>query len=140
MAAHLTVQAAHAIDCPAAVYSQVSHVEWLRCVVRVLASQCQQIVEGNAERLCGMLAQVLPDEGRRKAVKSGCHGRVSCKKIARPGDGQRDLKGTPRLCHVTSGAFQDGKGRMPFIQVTDLRLDAQRTEQSPAADPKEQFL
>jgi len=29
---------------------------------------------------------------------------------------------------------------MPFIQVTDFRLDANRTKQSPSANPQEQFL
>ncbi|MGD0183471.1 MAG: hypothetical protein ABSC15_26990, partial [Terriglobales bacterium] len=28
----------------------------------------------------------------------------------------------------------------PFIQVTDLRLNAERTEQSPAANPQKHFL
>ena len=29
---------------------------------------------------------------------------------------------------------------MPFIEMTDLRLDTQRVEQSPSADPEQQFL
>src|SRR5487761_1161780 len=32
------------------------------------------------------------------------------------------------------GAFQDGEGRMAFIQVADFRLDAERVEQPPSAD------
>jgi hypothetical protein len=29
---------------------------------------------------------------------------------------------------------------MPFIQVTDFRLDAERAEQPPSADPEKQLL
>ena len=49
--AHLPVQAAHAIDRPAAADGQIRHVERLRRVVRVLAAQGQQIVKGDAELL-----------------------------------------------------------------------------------------
>jgi hypothetical protein len=40
--------------------------------------------------------------------------------------GQRDFEGLPGLFHETAGALQHGEGRMPFIQVTDFRLDAER--------------
>ena len=39
-----------------------------------------------------------------------------------------------------AGSLQNGKGGMPFIQVTNLRLDAQGHEQSPSADAEEHFL
>jgi len=42
--------------------------------------------------------------------------------------------------HEAAGALQHGKGRMPFIQVTDLWLDAKRGKQSPSADPEEYLL
>ena len=29
---------------------------------------------------------------------------------------------------------------MPFVQVTDFRLDAERSEQPPSANPEKQFL
>ena len=51
--AHLPVQATHAIDRPAPADRQIGHVETLRRVVRVLAAQGQQIVEGDAELLLG---------------------------------------------------------------------------------------
>ena len=49
-------------------------------------------------------------------------------------------KGCPVSSMKAAGALQHGKGRMPFIQVTDFRLDAERAQQSPAANPKQQFL
>jgi hypothetical protein len=42
--------------------------------------------------------------------------------------------------HEIAGAFQYREGRMPFIQVTDFRVDAKCSEQAPAADPEKQFL
>jgi hypothetical protein len=55
-------------------------------------------------------------------------------------DGQRDFEGLPRLFHEASRAFQHGEGRVPFVQVTDLRLDPQRAQHPPSANPQKQFL
>ena len=138
--AHLPVQAAHAIHRPAPADGQIGHVESLRRVVRVLAAKGQQIVECNAELLLGIPTEVLLDEGRSETVKAGGHRRVGGEEVPRSRDGQRDFEGLPGLFHEVAGAFQHGEGRMPFIQVTDLRLDAERAEQPPSADPEQQFL
>ena len=50
------------------------------------------------------------------------------KRLPGSSDGQRDFEGLPGLFHETSGALQHGKGRMPFIQMADLRLDAERMQ------------
>lgn len=92
LATHLSMQTAHAIDRPASAHSQIRHVERLGSVIAVAASQSQQIVEGNAECLRGIFAEVLSDQGRRKTVKSGRHRRVGREEIARPGDGEGDLE------------------------------------------------
>ena len=68
------------------------------------------------------------DEGRSKAVKAGGHRRVGGEEVARSRDGQRDFEGLPGLFHEAPGAFQHGEGRMPFIQMTDFRLDAKRAQ------------
>ena len=65
---------------------------------------------------------------------------MSGEEVARSSDGQRDFEGLRGLLHEAAGTFQHGKGRMPFIQMTDFRLEAKRTKQSPSADPKDQFL
>ena len=80
------------------------------------------------------------DERRSETVKAGGHRRVRGEEVARPGDGQRDFKWLPGLLHETAGAFQHREGRMAFIQMADFRLDAERREQSPSADPEQQFL
>ena len=78
----------------------------------------------NAEFLLRIPAEVLLDEGRSETVKARSHRRVGGKKVPGTRDGQRDFEGLPVFFHETSGTLQDGKGRMPFIQVTDFRLDA----------------
>ena len=140
MPAHLSVQAAHAIDRPASADRQIGHVEVLRRVVRVLAAQRQQIVERDAELLPGVAAEAVLDQGRSETVEAGGHRRVRGEEIARARDGQRDLEGLPGRLHETPRAFQHGERRMPFIQVADLRLDAERgaataIRRSPAPAP-----
>ena len=75
-----------------------------------------------------------------ETVKSGGHCRVGGEEVSRSSDRQCDFEGLRGLLHETAGAFQHGKGRMPFIQMTDFRMDAKRTKQPPSADPEEQLL
>jgi hypothetical protein len=82
----------------------------------------------------------LLDEGGRETVKTGGHCRVRSEEIARSCDRQCDCEGLPGLFHEVARTFQDGKRRVPLIQVTDLRLDPERAEQPPSADPEEQLL
>jgi hypothetical protein len=63
------MQAAHAIHRPAAANGQISHVETFRCVVRILAAQGQQVVEGNSEFFLRITAEVLLDERRSETIK-----------------------------------------------------------------------
>ena len=97
-------------------------------------------MERDAELLLGIAAQVLLDERGGEAVEPRSHGRVGGEDVACSRDGQCDFEGLPGLLHEAAGAFQHRKGRMPFIQVADLRLDAKRGKQSPSADPKEHLL
>ena len=77
---------------------------------------------------------------RCETVEAGGYCGVGGEEVPCPGDDQRDFEGLSGLFHEGSGPFQHGEGRMPFIQMTDLRLDAKRTEQSPSADPEYQLL
>ena len=95
---------------------------------------------GNAEFLLGITTEVLLDESRSETVKAGGHCRVGGEEVPRSRDGQRDFERLRGLLHETAGALQHGKGRMPFVQVTDFRLDAECGEQPPAANPEKQFL
>ena len=119
---------------------QIGHVESLRRVVRVPAAKGQQIAERDAEFLLRISAKVLFDESRSEQIKAGGHWRVGGEEVPRSRGGQRDFEGLPGFFHKISGTLQHGEGRMSFIQVTDFRLDAQRAEQSPAANPEKHFL
>ena len=138
--ADYAMQTAHPIHRPAAADCQIGHVETLRRVARILAAQGQQILKGDAEFLLGMTAEVLFDECRRETIEAGGHCRVSGEEITRSCGRQCDFEGLPCLFHEVVGALQNGERRMAFIQMTDFRLDAQRTKQPPSADPEEQFL
>src|SRR5271157_2379835 len=94
----------------------------------------------NAQILFRIPPKVSLDEGRIETVKAGGHGRVGGEEITRAGNRQGHFERLPGLLHEVAGAFQDGERRVPFIQVADLRLDAERAEQPPSADPEEQFL
>ena len=48
--------------------------------------------------------------------------------------------GFPILLHESAGTFQQGEGRMPFIEMADFRLDAEGIEQSPSAQPEHDLL
>ena len=95
---------------------------------------------GNAKLFLGVPTKVLLDESRSEAVKARSHRSVRGEKVARSRDGQRDFKRLPGLIHESPGSFQNGERRMPFIQVADFRLDAERMKQSPSADSQHQFL
>src|ERR1039458_6751171 len=86
------------------------------------------------------MTEVLFDEGRSETIKARGHCRVSGEQVPRSRDGQRDVEWLPGFFHETSGTLQHSERRMPFIQVTDFRLDAQRAEQPPSANPEQQFL
>src|ERR1019366_1045712 len=105
-----------------------------------LATESEQIGECQAELLLGVTAEVLFDERRSEAVEASSHCRVRGEQVPRSGDGQRDFEWLPGLLHEAERALQDGEGRVPFIQVTDLGLDAERPEQAPSADPEQEFL
>src|SRR5204863_9893840 len=65
---------------------------------------------------------------------------MGSEEVPRTSDGQRDFEGLRGLLHETAGAFQHGKGGMPFIQMTNFRPNAKRTKQAPSANPEQQFL
>ena len=49
-------------------------------------------------------------------------------------------EGLPRLLHEAAGALKDDKGRMPLVQVADVRFQFQGLEEPPSADAEEYLL
>src|ERR1039457_2654518 len=140
MPADFTMQTAHAIHRAAATDGQIGHVETFRRVVRILAAQGQQTMEADAELFSSIMTEVLFDEHWSETIKARSHRRVGREYISRPRGSQRHFERLRVLLHETAGALQHSKGRMTFIQVTDIRLDAERSKQSPTADPKQHLL
>ena len=138
--ADFPMQAADAVDGPAAAQGQVSHVEILRGVVRILPAQGQQIVDGKAQLFPRVATKETFDKGGRETIKTGRHRRVGGEEVARPRGGQRDLERLPVLLHEIARAFQHGESRVPFVQVTDFGFEAQGGQQPPSAHAEQQFL
>lgn len=86
------------------------------------------------------MGEVLFDESRSETDKPGGYCGVDSEEVSCSRGGQGDIEGLPGLFHETAGAFQYGEGCMPFVQVTDFRLEAQCIKQSPSTDPEQQFL
>ena len=74
----------------------------------------------------GIIAQMLPDQIRREAIKAGFHRGVGRKEIAGPGHLERHLKRLPGRLHEIQGSFQYGEGGVAFIQVANFGIQSQR--------------
>src|SRR6185312_10098055 len=116
------------------------HVEVLGRIARVRTPQCQQIVHRNAQFLSNVVPESVFDESWCKVVEPRGHCRMRGKEIARPSHCERDLEGLSTPVHETPRSLQRGERRMSFVEVTYLRFDAQRCEQSPASDAEHHLL
>ena len=88
----------------------------------------QQIVQWNAETLLGIGAEISLDEGWGETIKAGRYRRVGSEKVSARVVASATSKDWRCLLHETAGAFEHGEGRMPFIQVTYFRSEAERGE------------
>ena len=78
----MAVQAADAVDGPAATQGQVRHVERLGGVVRIRTPERQQILETDAKGLSHMSPQLLFDKGRGEPIETGCDRRMGGEEVA----------------------------------------------------------
>jgi hypothetical protein len=56
---------------------------------------------------------------RSEAVEANSHHRVGGEKVSRSCGGQCNFERLPSLVHESPGSFQNGKRRMPFIEIAD---------------------
>ncbi len=140
--ADFPVQPAYSVHRSASPDGKISHVETLRRVIRILAAQGHQVLKGYAKLLLRIPFQILLDQGRRETVKAGGDRRVSgVKRFSRAGGGQsRPSKGCPVSRMKVEARLQNGERGVSFVEMTDFRPDAERTEQPPAAYPQQHFL
>ena len=99
-----------------------------------------KFVKCYTERLLSITAEVSFDELRCETVEARGYRGVGGEQIARSRDRQCYIEAVPGRLHETPRAFQHGERCVPFIQVANLRLDAERGKEPPAADPKDQLL
>ncbi len=140
VAAHLPVQAAHAVHRAAPADGEIRHVEGLRGVVRPLPPEGQQVGERDAELPLRVVAKVTFDERGGKPVEPGGHRGVCGEEIARSRDRQGLVERLAGRLHEVPGTLEHGQGRMPLVEVTDLRLQAERAKQAPSPQPQEHLL
>jgi hypothetical protein len=60
---------------------------------------------------------------------------MSGENVAGAGGGESHIKWLAMIGHPGMGALQYGKGRVPFVQVHYLRIQPQRFQQAPSANP-----
>src|SRR6185369_3318300 len=97
-------------------------------------------MRANSEFVPRVASEMLLYESRWETIETGGDCSVCCEEVSRPSNGQRDVERLSGLLHEHPGTFQDGECRMAFVEMTDLSVDAQRGEQSPAANSENQFL
>ena len=83
---------------------------------------------------------MTPEQIRRKAVKAGFHRGVRREEVAGTRHLERHLKRLPRRFHEIQGSFQDGEGRVAFVQMAHFGIKPQRAQEPPAADAQHDFL
>ena len=138
-AAHLAVQPTHAVDAGRPANREVRHVERFGIVVRLHAAQAEDLADAYVHLGCERrevtddVAGIEPVEGCGDRRVGGEHG-------ARARDGQRDVERYVLFPHDPPGAFQHGKCRVPFVEVTDVRIESQLAQQPPAAEPERHLL
>ena len=89
---------------------------------------------------CAYCGQILTNQIGREPVETGIDGRMRRKYIAGTGDREGVCERKSGVLHIAAGPFEHGERRMPFVEVAHLRLNAERAQQAPAGDTKNQLL
>jgi hypothetical protein len=134
--AHLPVQLADAVDATTRPDGEEGHVEH---VFLGAGAEFQKALQRNPQ-FRGVLGQVFAHEVRGEPIEARCHRRVGGEDVPRPGGGHGFVEVDAVVLHVAAGALQGGEGRMALVEMTDLRLDAQRSQHPPASDAQDEFL
>jgi len=123
--ADFPVQFADTIDLPAAVKCEISHVEGFRSIVGIQPSKREQTLHRDGELILRIVIQVLSAEFRVEAIEACAYRRVSREHIAGPGDGQCQIERDVVIRHVVPGSLQYSECRVTFIEMADLRIQAE---------------
>jgi hypothetical protein len=137
--AHAAVQFAHAVHAGASTRREVCHVERFVPVLRMDASKPHQLI-GRETAAARVIGAIVFEQRPRKRAERGGDRRVRREDVAGPRRPQRREEVRAVGMHVRACALDGGEGRVALVQVTDVGLDAERRERSPAADAEDDFL
>ena len=133
-------RSAHAIHGTTASYGEISHVETFLAIAAIPASQGHQFIEGNPQSIRAIRCKVGSHHILREAIEAGFDRRVRGKEISCPRYGQCDGERMARVFHIAGGSLKHGERRVAFVQMTDFRLNIQRSKQPPTADSQHVLL
>ena len=106
----------------------------------IASPQREKLVDRNRQFLLGILAEVSLDQAGSKAVKARLHGSMGRKKVAGTGDGKRDVERLAMVFHVGTRPFQHRECGVTFIEMADLGLQSQGSQEPPASNTEDQLL
>src|ERR1700761_4780055 len=110
MTAYQPMQLAHAIDAPAAMNSEISHIQWLMRVIRILTAQRHQLLEVNIQPFLRIVPEIFVHKPWVKSVKSRSHSSMRCKKIPCSCNCHGSFEVDSCLLHIAAGPLEHGKG------------------------------
>src|SRR6202007_1429031 len=129
-----------AVDGSTAADGQISHVEGFGGIIAVEASESEQILERDGKVLLGIAPVVLLQQIRRKAVETGSDGSVGGEQIAGSGHRQGEIEGLLVISHVRSCPLKNGEGSVTFVEMTNLRPQAQSVQKTPSRNSEDLLL
>src|SRR5580658_1510781 len=135
--AYLTVQFAYAVDGAAAADRQIGHIEGFGRVLAIAPPQRKKLVDRNRQFFLGILAEISLDQTGSKAVEARLNGSMGRKEVAGAGDCKRYAEWFAIVFHVGSRTFQHRECGVTFIEMADLGLQAQGSQEPPSSNAED---
>src|SRR5260370_20703597 len=138
--ADLAVQLTYAVNGSANAKGEIGHVERLGQICAVTPPESEQVLERDGKLFVRVRPKVLFHQVRRKTVEARINGCMGCEKIAGTSYGQGQIERSFVVGHVRPGSLKNAKRGVPFIQMTNLRLQAQSTQKPPPSTTQDKLL
>ncbi|MEZ4376532.1 MAG: hypothetical protein R3B07_37355 [Polyangiaceae bacterium] len=122
------MELSHAVRDARQAQTRDGHAEWV-------TTDARELVTGEATNVCPLLEQAR----QRMHFVSRDHRRVSGEHHVTP-HSLPSCKKLQTVTHLFANQFQSGERRVPLVEVVDVDVVAQRTQQPHPADPQQHFL
>ena len=136
---HCAVQLAHAIRHVRQAQREHGHAELLAFVVRVLPPQAEKLFAAQSQRV-HVRSEILLDEVRSENLVPRRNRRVSREAGAGPNRLARGRIIDVLLFHQDANSFEAAERGMAFVEMTDRRRLAQRSQRPQAPDSQHDLL